>query len=237
MITINLVSGPRNLSTALLYSFAQRPDTRVVDEPFYACYLQHTGLAHPGREEVIASQPTDSKDVMAALFDDVSKPVLFIKNMAHHQALVTPSFLEMTNNIFLIRNPRQILSSYAQVIDTPTLRDIGIDYQCTLFHHLSALGRPPIVLDSGLLLQNPEGVLTRLCERLEIPYAKEMLRWPPGPKPYDGVWAKYWYGNVHTSTGFAPQPSSNRPLPAHLAAVHREAQYYYQALLPFSILP
>ncbi len=36
-------SGPRNISTALMRSWENRPDTEVVDEPLYAYYLQRTG--------------------------------------------------------------------------------------------------------------------------------------------------------------------------------------------------
>jgi Sulfotransferase domain len=147
------------------------------------------------------------------------------------------SFLNQVTNIFLIRSPKQILASYAQVIETPTLRDIGIEYQYTLFNFLKKKGQLPLVMDSGLLLQNPESVLKQVCQRLNIPFMNTMLHWQPGPKPYDGVWAKYWYNNVHKSTGFEKQPTSTRPLPKHLVSLNEEAEYYYDRLLPFSLQP
>ena len=55
-------SGPRNISTAMMRAFENRPDTVVVDEPLYAAYLARTGIDHPAREAVIASQPTDLAD-------------------------------------------------------------------------------------------------------------------------------------------------------------------------------
>jgi len=234
---INLVSGPRNISTALMYSFAQRPDTRVFDEPFYACYLRHTGLDHPGREEVLQQQSSDPEVVVGSIFSTSNKPVSFIKNMAHHMAFVPAGFAERTINVFLIRNPAQILASYAQVIETPTLADIGVEYQFTLLHRLRAQGKQPIVLDSSAILADPESVLIKVCAYLDIPFMKDMLKWPSGPKSFDGIWAKYWYKNVHTSSGFQPQATSNRPLPARLSKLNEEAQYYYQALVPFAVQP
>jgi len=157
--------------------------------------------------------------------------------MAHHMALLDQSFVEDVTNIFLIRNPRQILASYSDVIDTPTLRDIGIEYQYDLFNRLLEQGRHPVVLDSGLLLQDPPAVLKQLCHRLDIQFYREMLHWNSGPKPYDGVWAPHWYANVHRSTALEPQGTSNRPLPTHLRSLNEQAQFYYQALAPFSLQP
>lgn len=237
MIRLNLISGPRNISTALMYAFAQRPDTTVLDEPFYGYYLRQTGLEHPGRAEVLLEQPNGEDAVRESIFGKWHKPVLFIKNMAHHVELVDSSFPHQVTNLFLIRNPQQILASYTQVIETPTLGDIGIAYQFTQFHRLKANGQHPILVDSAYILEDPESMLSQICEGAGIPFMKDMLQWQPGPKPYDGSWAKYWYHSVHRSSGFQRQPTSNRPLPAHLHALNNEAQYYYQLLLPFSLRP
>jgi hypothetical protein len=237
MIRINLISGPRNISTALMYSFAQRTDTVVLDEPFYAFYLHKSGMNHPGREEVLKTQSMDEHEVSKTIFNNWHKPVLFIKNMAHHLALMDQAFLEKVSNIFLIRNPRQMLASYAQVIETPTLCDIGVEYQFHLFNRLRTQDQHPIVLDSGLLLENPESVLKQVCQRTGLHFTPAMLHWQAGLKPYDGIWARYWYANVHRSTGFEKQSTSNRQLPVHLQALGEKAQYYYDALLPFSLQP
>lgn len=233
---INSVSGPRNISTALMYAFAQRPDTKVLDEPFYAFYLDTTGVDHPGRHEVLASQPTSETGVRTAIAN-VDSDIVFVKNMAHHMALMDQSFVEEVVNVFLIRDPRQIIASYAHVIEAPTLRDIGIEYQYELFTRLLEQGRQPVVLDAGLLLQDPASVLQQACRRIGIPFYAEMLTWPPGPKSYDGIWAPYWYSNVHRSTGFETQPTSERALPGALRELNDTAQFYYQALVPFALRP
>jgi hypothetical protein len=239
MNILHLISGPRNISTALMYSFAQRSDTIVSDEPFYGVYLTKSGADHPGRHEVLQSQSNDEDIVFEQLFKPSDNRILFIKNMAHHVEMIRQTFLELegVTNIFLIRNPAQIISSYAQVIDRPVMRDIGIQYQHELFATLRRQGSNPIVLDSNLLLDNPASVLRQLCDLVEIPFEDAMLNWERGPKPYDGVWAKYWYHNVHQSTGFQKQTSSNRALPDHLVSLHEQAVSFYNKLLPYAIQP
>ena len=231
---INLISGPRNVSTALMYSFAQRSDTRVWDEPFYAIYLHKTGVPHPAADAVMRALPCDEKAVRSSILT-ATKPVQFLKNMAHHMEVLDDPIISPAKNIFLIRDPRQILASYAEVIARPVMRDIGIAYQYSLFTRLRSEGSDPLVLDSGALLSNPEQVLKILCERCGLKYEQRMEHWPAGPKPYDGAWAPHWYSNVHGTTGFQKQPTSSRPLPRHLDDLLSEARRIYEKLIPFSL--
>jgi len=232
---INLISGPRNISTALMYAFAQRSDTEVADEPFYAVYLTKTRVNHPGREDVLSAQPASEEQVRSALLANRSKPLLFIKNMAHHIEVLEAPLISEAKNIFLIRDPLHILASYSQVIANPTMRDIGLAYQYTLFSGLQTGGSDPIVIDAGILLRQPDKVLANVCRRCGIEYTQRMLHWQPGPKPYDGVWAPYWYVNVHRSTGFEQPPDRSRVLSDHLMPLYHDARMYYEKLLPFSI--
>lgn len=231
---INLISGPRNVSTALMYSFAQRSDTRVWDEPFYAVYLHKTGAPHPAADVVMRALPCDEEEVRSAILA-AEEPAQFLKNMAHHMEVLDNPLLPRARNIFLIRDPRQILASYAEVIATPVMRDIGIAYQYSLFSRLRQEGTDPLVLDSGALLESPEAVLKALCKRYGLKFQQRMAHWPAGPKPYDGVWAPHWYANVHATTGFQKQPTSSRPLPQHLDDLLSEARSVYEKLLPFSL--
>jgi hypothetical protein len=155
--------------------------------------------------------------------------------MAHHMEVMKKPFFDNAINIFLIRNPKQIIASYAQVIEKPVMRDIGIEYQYTLFQQLINQKNKVVVLDSNLVLENPEAVLRQLCAACDIPFDNGMLTWKKGPKPYDGVWAKHWYSNVHNSTGFAKQPTSERPLSANLQSLFNDERVYYEKLLPFSL--
>lgn len=218
-----------------MYSFAQRSDTTVFDEPFYAVYLDKSGAQHPGRDEVLQAQSKDEDVVHTMIANHKSTPVLFIKNMAHHMEVMKKPFFDNSINIFLIRNPKQIIASYAQVIEKPVMRDIGIEYQYTLFQQLTQQKNNVIVLDSGLSLQDPEAVLKKLCVACNIPFEPAMLRWEKGPKSYDGIWARHWYANVHNSTGFEKQNTSERPLPSNLENLYDQARYYYEKLLPFSL--
>lgn len=230
-----MISGPRNVSTAMMYSFAQRNDTRVRDEPFYGVFLSKTGVLHPGREAVLAAMPHDERMVRASITTTRRKPVLFIKDMAHHLEVLEEPFIAGATPVFLIRDPARILRSYSAVMTRPVMRDIGIAFQYQLFTQLQKQGIHPAVVDSGSLLQSPEAVLRKLCALCGLAYQQRMAHWPSGPKPYDGVWAPYWYANVHRTTGFEPPPANSLPLPPTLQTLYQEAMAFYEKLLPFSI--
>jgi len=233
---ICLWSSPRNISTAMMYSFAQRPDAIVFDEPLYAHYLRVTGIDHPGKEEVLASQENDGeKVVQQIILGEYDKPVAFFKQMTHHLVEINEDFLGKVNNILFIRDPKQIISSYAQVRSDVTMQDIGIEKQWHLFNFLKEKKYHCIVLDSNEILKAPEKVLCSLCDALEILFYKEMLHWEAGSKKEDGVWAKHWYGNVHRSTGFEKQKTSDRALPEYLEPLCNESKKYYDLLYQHSI--
>lgn len=229
---INLISGPRNISTALMYSFANRADTHVVDEPMYGYYLSHTGFSHhPGKEEILSSLPHDMDSVKREyFFQELEKPIYFIKGMAHHYKDVDLDFLMDLTNVFLIRDPYQLIASFAQVIERPTLLDIALEMEWKIFDFLKSKGQDPIVLDSNVVLSDPATQLQDLCNRLEIPFNEGMLSWPAGPISEDGVWAKYWYENVWKSTGFQKQKTSSRKLPDHLIPLYEESLIYFDRL-------
>ncbi len=238
MPAINLISNPRNLSTALMYAFAQRPGTQAVDEPYYAFYLLKTGIWHPGREDILASMPHQEDTVSESLLAMAETTLLFIKNMAHHiMEMQQPGVFEGMKNVVYIRDPKKIIASYAQVIEQPTMKDIGIEDQYQIFENLRENGAQTVVFDASLLVENPETALKALCHALDIPYFEDMLSWPAGPKKEDGVWAKHWYANAHKSTGFHRQATSSRELPKHLFPLYDKAREYYEALLPFSLQP
>lgn len=203
---IAMWSGPRNLSTALMYSFAARPDCAATDEPFYAAYLHATGIDHPMRDEVIASQPTDPATVAAFCTgpNPEGKPLWYQKHMTLHMIpAFDRGFLRGLTNAFLIRHPARVIASYARKREAPTLADIGFVQQAQLFDQIADLtGTAPPVLSAEAVRANPRDALTRLCAALGIPFTDAMLTWPPGPKPQDGVWAPHWYNAVHQSTGF-----------------------------------
>lgn len=235
---INLWSSPRNISTALMYSFAQRSDTTVVDEPLYAHYLasRPPGVPHPGEAEVLASQSPDGvKVVREVLMGKYRTPLVVFKQMTHHLQGLDPAFLKEMDNVLLIRDPRAILLSYSKVIPNPGLRDVGVEQQAELLRFLQEAGALKAVVDARELLLGPRRVLERLCELLEIPFEEKMLRWEAGPRPEDGVWAKYWYGNVHRSTGFQPYREDPAPLPAHLEPLAEICRPYYETLYQYAI--
>lgn len=231
-------SGPRNISTALMYAFAQRSDTTVVDEPLYAHYLSKTRANeyHPGAEEVIATMENDGEKVVCdVILGHYNTPVVFFKQMTHHLIHLDWGFLDQTVNVILTRDPRDMLPSYARNVDQPTLGDVGYADHVELLNHLRARGQNPPVLDSKQTLLNPRRVLTKLCRQIGIPFEESMLSWQPGPRPEDGVWAKYWYHNLHKSTGFQPYKAKTDPFPNHLEPLLAECQPYYDQLVALAI--
>ena len=226
---IAMWSGPRTVSTALMRAWENRPDTVVVDEPLYAFYLDRTGLDHPGRDEVIASQPTDWRVVLDRLTAGPLPPgvtVGYAKHMTHHLLPeVDRAALAPLRHAHLIRDPRELLASYARVRTEPTLADLGIVQQAEIFE---AFGGP--VADSRDLLAEPAGILGALCAALDVPFDDRMLSWPAGPRASDGVWAPYWYASVHSSTGFAAYRPPASPLPARLEPLAERCLPYFERL-------
>lgn len=231
-------SGPRNISTALMRSWASRADTTVVDEPLYAFYLNETGLSHPGREEILRSQPTSWKTVAERLSGPIPDEagIYYQKHMAHHLLpIVKRDWLmdEPFRHAFLVRNPRAMLTSLAKVIPEPRIEDTGLPQQVELFEMLQERrGSAPPVIDSRDVLENPEGMLRALCRAINVSFDQAMLMWDQGPQPTDGVWAKHWYANVNKSTGFGPPRPENSDVPSQLEPVLELCEQYYSQLYP-----
>lgn len=236
-LRINSWSGPRNVSTALMRSFHQRQDTRVVDEPLYGYYLATTGAPHPGRDELVKILETDARTIVeGTILGPCDRDFLFMKQMVHH---LTPEldldFLERCVNILLIRDPAEVIASLVNQLPQPTLRDVGLERQVRLFDDLRAKGQEPPVIDARLLLLDPEPVLRKLCDRIGLSWDARMLSWPAGPIPEDGPWDRYWYDNVQTSTGFQPYRPSTKVVPASCAELLSECRRYYDELINHAI--
>lgn len=234
---IAMWSGPRNLSTAMMYSFASRNDCSVVDEPFYAAYLKNTGFDHPMWEEIIAEQSGDIEQIIYELTEKNKAPVFYQKHMAQHMTKeIARNWLPQMSNVFLIRHPARVVASFAAKFESPTLLDIGFLQQSELFDGLVSCGEKPIVIDSNDILMNPKLALQSLCDAIGIEWQNAMLGWPKGGCSNDGVWAKHWYGAVHNSTGFSkPQQTDLPVLSRQYAQLAQEALPYYRHLENFKL--
>lgn len=234
-LIINLLSGPRNVSTALMYSFAQRDDSQVVDEPLYGRYLAETQAPQPHRDELLGLLETDGETIIreSILCPPSDEPVFFVKNMAHHLIDSDEEWLndKRVRNVFLIRDPIQMLPSLINQIEEPNLRDAAYKAQADWFEKLEN----SLVLDAKPLLQNPEAVLNELCNQLGISFDSAMLSWEPGPRAEDGAWAPYWYHNLHRSTGFSPYQEKSEPFPEHLKPLAQQCLPHYLTLLDHAI--
>ena len=224
-IRLAVWSGPRNISTALMRSWENRPDTRVVDEPLYGFYLDRTRLDHPGRDEIIAAMGSDWRPVVAELIAPVDG-VYYQKHMTHHLLPELPrEWIGTLTNVLLIRDPAEVVASYTRERANVVAGDIGLVQQAELYDQMGGLP----VIDSADFLQNPEGYLRWLCEHIGVEFTDAMLHWPAGPRDSDGIWARYWYDAVIASTGFAPyRPREVSLEGAALIAAEQSRPYYEQ---------
>ena len=232
-------SGPRNLSTAMMYAFGNRDDFAVIDEPFYAAYLARTGLNHPMKDEIIASQPIDPQAVVASLTGPVpgQKAHFYQKHMTQHMLPEMPlDWLGEVTNVFLLRHPARVVASFAAKYRDLTLADIGFVRQTELHDQIIALGGRPLVIDSGDIRNAPEDMLRKLCFALDLPWDPKMLSWPSGGHADDGIWARHWYGAVHESTGFAGPEGELPNLTASQAQLVEQAMPHYLRLLAEKII-
>lgn len=233
-VYIAMWSGPRNISTAMMRSWENRPDTIVHDEPFYAHYLTQTTYDHPGKDEIIATYQTDWQNVVKTLTGSLpqGKTIYYQKHMSHHLLdHMTIDWLDTLTNCFLIRQPDEMLTSLMQVFPQPTLDQTGLPQQKRIFDHIQQkTGRIPPVIDGRDVLENPREMLSLLCEAVDVPFDDRMLSWPAGKRDSDGIWAKYWYDTVEKSTGFAAYQSKSVPVPDHLQGLLAECNAIYQEL-------
>jgi len=232
-VRLAMWSGPRNISTAMMRSWENRPDCVVVDEPLYAYYLHETGIDHPVREQVIASMPHDLSAAVDALLAPLPEgvEVFYQKHMTHHLLPETDrTWVGALTNVLLIRDPREVAASYIRSREQIEPADIGVHQQVELYALLSRTGDPPPVIDAADFLRAPERHLRWLCTRLGLEFSPRMLSWPAGPRDSDGVWAPHWYDAVVRSTGFEPWRPRNPRLEGKAAEVAAECADGYRFL-------
>ncbi len=239
-VRIAMWSGPRNISTAAMRAWENRPDTAVWDEPLYGHYLEKTGIDHPMREDVIASMETDWRKVTAQLTGPIpeGKAIHYQKHMTHHLLdHIGRDWMDGVTSCFLIRDPAEVIASYAVKRDEVTLADIGVERQAEIFDYVCRrTGKTPPVLDSRDVLTHPEAMMKLLCEAVEVPFDERMLSWPAGRRDSDGIWGKHWYHAVEASTGFAPYKPS-QPLEGELAKMAESCRPQYLALYERRLRP
>jgi hypothetical protein len=224
-------SGPRNISTAMMRAWENRADTRVTDEPFYACYLAETGLDHPMRAEVLAAQPADWEAVAEFCAGGVEAPIHFQKHMCQHMVPRAPlGWMAACRHAFLIRPPAAVAASFHKGWPQMGADDLGFRRQAELFDHVCQItGKAPPVIEARDVLEVPEAALRALAAALGVPFDPAMLSWPAGPRDSDGVWADHWYGRVRQSTGFAPYAAPG-PVPAGLEGIVAACQPHYDRM-------
>jgi hypothetical protein len=232
-------SGPRNISTAMMRAWGNRDDTIVIDEPFYAYYLKVTGIAHPGADEVIATGETDWRKIVTHLTGPIAsgKRIFFQKQMTHHLlSEIDREWLAAVTNCFLIRDPREVISSYIKKREDPALEDLGFVQQAEIFDFVrTRTNAVPPVVDAKDVLQDPERTLRLLCEAIGVEFNESMLSWAPGLRDTDGIWAKYWYGEVAKTTSFQSYRPTSGEVPARLREIYQRCCECYQRLYEYRL--
>ena len=240
LLRLAMWSGPRNISTAMMRSWGNRADTIVIDEPFYAFYLTRTKKDHPMADEVMSEGERDWRNVVAGLTREGlpnGARVFYQKQMTHHLLPeIEREWLLSLTNCFLIRDPAEVMASYLKKNDDPSLEDLGFIRQAEIFdwvrEHSPAV--PPVV-DAGDVLQSPERILRFLCQAVGVEFDPAMLKWPPGLRNTDGVWAKHWYGEVARSTSFQPYKPKVVQVSKHLSKIHEQCRECYEHLRQFRL--
>jgi len=239
-IRIAMWSGPRNISTAMMRAWGNRDDTIVIDEPFYAYYLKVTGIEHPGADEVIATGEIDWRKIVTHLTGRIAsgKRIFFQKQMTHHLLPeIDREWLGAVANCFLIRDPREVISSYIKKREDPALEDLGFVQQAEIFDFVrTRTNAVPPVVDAKDVLQDPERTLRLLCEAIGVEFSKSMLAWPPGLRDTDGIWAKYWYGEVAKTTSFQPYRPRHYELSEEFRESYERSRNCYEKLYQYRLL-
>jgi hypothetical protein len=248
-------SGPRNISTAMMRSWGNRADTIVIDEPFYAYYLERTGKKHPGANEIITRGEIDWRKIVKRLAKEPiqsGKRIFFQKQMTHHLLPeMDREWIVNLTNCFLIRDPREVILSYIKKNPEPTLEDLGFVQQQKIFDLVRdnpMVGTPrrgvrgqrsalslPIVIDARDVLENPERMLRLLCDAIGVGFDKAMLSWSPGLRDTDGIWAKYWYEEVAKSTSFQSNKPREGAVPDRLREIYEQCREFYERLYEYRL--
>jgi hypothetical protein len=238
-VRIAMWSGPRNISTAMMRAWGNRPDTFVIDEPFYAYYLKATGKKHPGADEVIAAGEIDWRKVIAQVTSPApnGKQIVFQKHMVHHLLPeIDREWLGAMTNFFLIRDPREAIASYIKKRDDPVLEDLGFTQQAEIFDFVRdhANSTPPVV-DAKDVLEDPERMLRLLCDAVGVKFSKSMLSWPPGLRETDGIWARHWYTEVANTTSFQPYRATRDEVPERMRETYELCCECYERLYQYRL--
>ena len=234
---IAMWSGPRNISTAMMRAWENRADTTVIDEPFYAHFLRHTGLDHPMREAIISAGETNWRAVVEHISTQPDEGIFYQKHITTHWLEhYSIDWLAGLDHVFLIREPESVVASYANKRHSMTTSDLGYSQQAALFDIVTRQrDQIPLVIDSRRFLEDPVSQLTNVCKALGIDFDINMLQWRAGARTSDGVWAPHWYDAVNRSTGFGPPNYAVPALSDSQQYIADLCRPYYMNMMQYAI--
>ncbi|NBT29928.1 MAG: sulfotransferase family protein [Gammaproteobacteria bacterium] len=229
---------PRSTSTAFEWMMRQRGDFDCLHEPFGEAWYQGEEPLWPRFKQ---GDKTTPGLTLESVWDSIktkakAKPV-FLKDFPHYiNHIWNSEFLSHFTHSFLIRDPaKTITSMHSKWPDFDEL-EVGFPEQRALFDLVTALnGKPPPVIDSDDLLEDPERMTRIFCEAVKIPYRAEALRWNAGGDPSQFSWwdGGSFHANLAKSTGLSRQTRSYPDIdetPERVQQVYRRMLQHYQHL-------
>jgi len=203
-VLLILWSAPRSRSTAFFRMMAERGDFTMAHGPF-------SYLAELGHADVAGRRLASARGLIAALRSLAGGTQVFVKEttgMPYPEVIADQQFLASdAQHTFLIRHPRETISSYYALEPDAGLHKIGFESQYEIFAEVPRLTRQePVVVDSGDLITHPAATIRAYCERIGIVFRPEALTWAPSDRP---EWepSRRWHADVAASGGFTALPT------------------------------
>lgn len=186
-----------------------RGDMTCFHEPFGEWWYRGEGARWPRLRD-------DSPRIPGLTFESVwedlktaaSEGPVFSKDFPHYiEHAWTDEFLSHFNHSFLIRDPAKVATSMYKHWPDFALKETAILEQRELFDRLTEQsGKPPPLIDSDDLLENPSGIVQAWCNAVGIQFLPEALSWAPGDREEVSWYDKgAWHANLRNSDGLKPQ--------------------------------
>jgi Sulfotransferase domain len=194
----------RSASTAFLRMMIERGDVTVVHEPLLA--LTQEGRVVLPKPDGGTLEARSEPELLACLAELSATRPVFVKEVVDYRYAYLfdhPDEIAWMTHTFLVRDPRQAISSHYAVKPTVTCPEIGYERLHELFELTwSVTGRKPLVIRAERLLGEPAAVVEEYCSAVGLPFLPQALSWEPGDRP---EWRRHrgWHLDTISSAGFS----------------------------------
>ncbi|MGI9451234.1 MAG: sulfotransferase family protein [Geminicoccaceae bacterium] len=200
---------PRSTSTAFEWMMRQRGDMTCFHEPFGEAWYQGENPLWPrATPDSVRTSGLTLESVLEKLKAKAAEGPVFSKDFPHYiDHMWTDGMLDLFNHSFLIRDPAKTITSMFDKWPDFNPKEVGFAEQRALFDRLcDRYGKPPPVIDSDDLLEDPERMVEVWCQAVGIPFMPKALRWEPGARDEVSWWdGGSFHANLRGSDGLKPQ--------------------------------